>query len=116
MLVVSQPVYHLWVGNKIAVPFTLSLAMAIYVTIYNWNSIFASFLNGTGRIRLQLYSSIVISVLNIPLAFVLVKYLSWGSAGVVAATSFCLFIGSIWAPIQYHKLINNTATGIWAKE
>jgi O-antigen/teichoic acid export membrane protein len=116
MLIVSQPVYKLWVGNKVAVPFTLSLAMALYVTISNWNSIFASFLNGTGRIRLQLYSSIVIGMLNIPLAYVLVKYFQWGSAGVVAATSFCLFIGSIWAPIQYYKLINNTATGIWAKQ
>jgi len=116
MLIVSQSVYQLWVGNKVAVPFTLSLAMALYVTISNWNSIFASFLNGTGRIRLQLYSSIVIGMLNIPLAYVLVKYLHWGSAGVVAATSFCLLIGSIWAPIQYYKLINNTATGIWAKQ
>ena len=116
MLIASQPIYHLWVGNKVAVPFALSLAMALYVTISNWNSIFVSFLNGTGRIRLQLYSSIFIGFLNIPLAYVLVKYLHWGSAGVVAATSICLFIGSIWSPIQYLKLINNTATGIWAKQ
>jgi O-antigen/teichoic acid export membrane protein len=116
MLIVSQPIYHLWVGNKVAVPFALSFAMACYVTISNWNSIFVSFLNGTGRIRLQLYSSIIIGILNIPLAYVLVKYLHWGSAGVVAATSICLFIGSIWSPIQYLKLINNTATGIWAKQ
>jgi Na+-driven multidrug efflux pump len=115
MLAVSQPVYQLWVGNKVTVPFALSIAMAFYVTISNWNSIFVSFLNGTGRIRLQLYSSIFIGFLNIPLAYVLVKYLHWGSAGVVAATSICLFIGSIWSPIQYRKLINNTATGIWAK-
>lgn len=116
MLAVAQPVYQLWVGNKVAVPFALSLAMALYVIISNWNSIFVSFLNGTGRIRLQLYSSIIIGVLNIPLAYVLVKYLHWGSAGVVAATCICLFIGSIWSPIQYIKLINNTATGIWAKQ
>jgi len=117
MLAVSQPVYQLWVGNKVVVPFALSLSMALYVTISNWNSIFVSFLNGTGRIRLQLYSSIIIGFLNIPLAYVLVKYLHWGSAGVVAATSICLFMGgSIWAPIQYRKLINNTATGIWAKQ
>ena len=116
MLTVSQPIYQLWVGNKVSVPFTLSLAMVFYVTISNWNSIFVSFLNGTGRIRLQLYSSIIIGVVNIPLAYVLVKYLHWGSAGVVAATSICLFVGSIWSPIQYIKLINNTATGIWAKQ
>jgi O-antigen/teichoic acid export membrane protein len=116
MLILSQPIYHLWIGNKVAVPFALSVAMACYVTISNWNSIFVSFLNGTGRIRLQLYSSIVIGLLNIPLAYVLVKYFQWGSAGVVAATCICLCIGSIWAPIQYNKLINNTATGIWAKQ
>jgi O-antigen/teichoic acid export membrane protein len=116
MLAVSQPIYQLWIGNKVVVPFALSLSMAFYVTISNWNSIFVSFLNGTGRIRLQLYSSIIIGFLNIPLAYVLVKYLHWGSAGVVAATSICLFIGSVWSPIQYSKLINNTATGIWAKQ
>lgn len=115
MLLFSEPIYHLWVGNKVAVPFSLSLAMALFVTIGNWNSIFVSFLNGTGRIRIQLYNAVGVGVLNIPLAYCLVEYMNWGTAGVVGATSLCLFASSIWSPIQYRRLITNTATGIWAK-
>lgn len=115
MLIMSDTMYNLWIGDKIEIPFSLSLAMALYVTISNWNYIFVSFLNGIGKIRLQLIHSIFIMIFNIPIAYVLVKYFEWGISGVVSATTFCLIIGSIFAPFQYRKLIRKTATGIWNK-
>jgi len=54
-------------------------------------------------------------IINIPLSILFGKYLGWGSTGVVLATCFSLGYSVILRPIQYHKLINNTATGIWNK-
>jgi O-antigen/teichoic acid export membrane protein len=113
MLSVSQLAYRFWVGETIQIPFGVSLALCIFVTLTNWSSIFATFLNGTGKIRLQLYSAVTVSLINIPLSIYLTGI--YGLPGVILASICCVSIGSIWAPIQYYKLINNTATGIWAK-
>jgi O-antigen/teichoic acid export membrane protein len=113
MLATADTVYRLWIGDAVTVPFTVSLAMTVFVILSNWNSIFAAFLNGTGKIRLQLYSAAVVSVINIPLSIYLTQL--YGLPGVIIGTVCCIAVGSVWAPIQYHKLINNTAAGIWAK-
>ena len=113
MLMVSDYMYSIWIGNTIHVSFSVSLAMFIFVILSNWNSIFATFLNGTGKIRLQLYSALFVSIINIPLSIYLLGI--FGLPGVIISTIICVGIGSVWAPLQYYKLINNTATGIWVK-
>ncbi len=113
MLAAADTVYQLWIGDAVTVPFSVSLAMTVFVVLSNWNSIFAAFLNGTGKIRLQLYSAAVVSFINIPLSIYLTQL--YGLPGVIIGTVCCIAVGSVWAPIQYHKLINNTAVGIWAK-
>ncbi len=113
MLFAADTAYRFWVGNAVTIPFSVSSALAIFVILSNWNSIFATFLNGTGKIRLQLYSAIVVSVINIPLSIYLTQ--QFGLPGVILGTICCVAVGSVWAPIQYYKLINNTAAGLWAK-
>lgn len=114
MFVFSDLFYRLWVGKEIFVPRILSLIMAFYVIIMSWNFPYVYFLNGTGKIKLQLVNSIVVMILNIPLSIFFAKNLGMGISGVMLATCICLFIGAIWAPIQYFKIINKTASGIWA--
>ncbi|HCY74351.1 MAG TPA: hypothetical protein DHV28_00385 [Ignavibacteriales bacterium] len=115
MVLLSNFAYKIWIGPEVKVPFLLSLFTGLFVIIANWNNIFGYFLNGVGKVRLQLYSSIFMAVLNIPLSVFLAKYMEMGITGVIVATNICLLIASIWAPIQYHKIINNKATGIWNK-
>jgi O-antigen/teichoic acid export membrane protein len=113
MLIASNFVYELWVGKKIIVPFALSAAIAIFVIINSWNLVFVQFLNGVGKIKLQLYSGIWGAILNIPLAVYLGK--AFGIAGVIFSTVLLASINMSWSYIQYKKIINNKATGIWAK-
>lgn len=115
MVLIAEQAYRFWIGPSIWIPLSLSIAMALYVSICNWNSIFASFINSTGKLRLQLYSSIVIGIIHIPLSILLGKHYALGSTGVVLSASLCLFIASIWSPIQYYKIINKTDKGIWGK-
>ncbi len=107
--------YQLWVGDKIKVPLKLSIAMAFFVFLLTFNMIYAYFINGVGKIKLQLITSLISMIINIPLSIYFGKYLGWGSTGVILATCVSLGYAVILRPIQYYKLINNTAKGIWNK-
>jgi O-antigen/teichoic acid export membrane protein len=115
MVIASDFIYKIWVGPQVKVPFMLSVASGIFVIIANWNNIFGYFINGVGKVRIQLYYSIIIAFLNIPLSIFLAKNAGLGITGVMVSTNVCLIFASIWAPIQYRKLISGTATGIWNK-
>jgi Na+-driven multidrug efflux pump len=115
MLGFSNIAYKIWVGPDIHVPIKLSIVMCIFIIISNWNNIFVYFINGTGKIRIQFYSSIFVAVINIPLSIYFAKNLQFGSTGIMLATCLCVALGSILAPIQFKKLINLKASGIWDK-
>ncbi len=108
-------IYDLWLDSKIKVPLLLTVLMGLFAIVYNWNNVFAYFLNGVGKIRLSLYYSIFAGVLNIPLSILLAKNLNMGISGVIAATLLCLIVSSILIPIQYNKVINKKDFGIWGK-
>jgi O-antigen/teichoic acid export membrane protein len=113
MLFFSNFIYRIWVGKEIQVPISISVVIAAYVIINGWCNIFSQFMNGVGKIKLQLYFGIFGALLNIPFAIVLGKHL--GIYGVILATCFLGIINAIWSPIQYKKIINNKAKGIWNK-
>jgi O-antigen/teichoic acid export membrane protein len=113
MLILSNSFYKLWVGKDVHIPFKLSIVMALYVIVFTWCSIFAQFINGVGKIKLQLYSGAFGAIINIPLSIYLGKI--FGVAGVTMSSLILGLISSVWSPIQYLKLIRNTATGIWNK-
>ena len=115
MVCISNWFYKLWVGEMVTIPIQLSFSIAFYVALMTYNMIYVNFINGVGKIKLQIITSIISMIINIPLSIFLGKYLGWGSTGVVLATCFSLGYSVILRPIQYHKLINNTAKGIWNK-
>lgn len=111
----AETIYNIWLGDKIRVSFRLNIFMAIYVTIINWNNIFVYFLNGISKIKLQLYSSVLIALINFPISYLLIKYSPYGINSVVIGNCLSLLICSIWAPIQCYKIITGKAFGIWNK-
>ncbi len=115
MLFSSGFVFRIWIGDRVEIPFQLCVFMAFFIIIRAWNNIFAYLINGIGKIRLQLYFSIIISLINIPLSVYFARNLGFGISGVILATIACLLIGAVLTPIQYYKIINNKAAGIWNK-
>ena len=115
MLLFSNYFYHLWLGDRITIPFNLSAVMAIWVLLGTSIMIFGNFLAGVNKIQLSLYHSIFVSIVNIPLSILFAKYMGMGSVGVILASVCCIFPRAIFQPIQYWKIVSGTATGIWNK-
>lgn len=115
LIILSKYIYLVWVGKDIRIPNLLTITLGIYCIIFNWNNVFAYFINGISKIRLQLLSSVIVGIVNIPLSIYLIKYSSFGISSIVIANILCLIVGSVWAPIQVYKILNNKAYGIWNK-
>ena len=49
----------------------------------------------------------------IPVSFVLIRYFHMGMEAIVIAMVVSNFYGPFVAPVQYKKLITQTARGIW---
>lgn len=115
MLLISDWFYELWVGKDIIISTILSISMALFVLLSTFSSIFVSFINGVGKIRVQLITAIISMIINIPLSIFLAKTLNVGVSGVMFATCICLGYSIVLRPLQYYKIINNKAKGIWNK-
>jgi len=113
MLLSSNFIYKLWVNKEFVVPFWISFLTLSWVLINAWNGIFSQFLNGVGKIKLQLYLGITVAFLNIPLAIYFGKLI--GIEGILLTNVLLALIQTIVYPLQYNKIIENKAVGIWTK-
>lgn len=113
MTLFSNIIFLMWIGTKVVIPISLTLFVASFFIINTIISPFTVFLNGTGKIKLQLYQAIFSASLNIPLSIYFASYLGMGPKGVILATIFCSIPGLILAPMQYYRIINKRAVGIF---
>lgn len=113
MLIFSNKIYYLWLGDKVTVPFALSIAWFIFVAINSLGSIFVAFINGTGYLRLQMVIGLSAAVVNIPLSILLAKQCGLGVTGVILATLITQIIGVSLYIIQYNKIMNGKLNGLW---
>ncbi len=71
-------------------------------------------LNGVGALNLQLHKTVFAAIIHVPLALgvnALTHNINW----LLAVMCFVNIPGLIVNVIQYHKIINETAMGIWRK-
>lgn len=111
LLVLSPWLYNLWLGKSITVPISLSIAMCLYTITIIWQAVYVQFLNGVGKIKLQLYLGIIGSIVNVPLSVFLGKRI--GVAGVTLSNVILFIVMGIVFSIQTKKIVNKTATGIF---
>lgn len=114
MLVCSPWIFKLWLGNKVVIPWNLSIVMAVYTVMQIWVAPYSNFINGLGKIKLTMSLTFLGIVIYLFLIY-LFSNLFTNSTGVVMAIICTSLIGSIIQPLQIHKILNGTATGIWNK-
>lgn len=113
MIVFSPIVYKLWLNNTLTSNYSLLFLLLLYFLFYSRSLLYRSFMNGVGKISLQFAVTSIQSLLHIPLSILLGKY--FGLQGVVIVMIMWAFINAIWEPIQFKRIINKTAKGIWNK-
>lgn len=112
MTIFSNYAYKIWIGDNIKISFSLSILFGIYSIIFNFNSIYITFINGVGKIRLQLYLSFFFTVIYIPGTILLAKCI--GLEGIVLSSIVIVSVVSIGSTIQYLKIVNKRDKGIWS--
>lgn len=110
MLADCQIFYHLWVGEKVIVPFTVSLCTLIYVCFFNLNNCVTYLINGLNKIRIQIITSLVFTALYIVAVLLLGKHL--GIEGVVLSMAGSYACMSLIHLFQCRLLIKEKAKGI----
>ncbi|MNZ84740.1 hypothetical protein D3C78_1035040 [compost metagenome] len=115
MILVSDDIYKLWVGESVKIDKSISIAMGLFVIASILAAPYNTFINGVGKIRLQYYAAIFSIIGTIPLAFFFTKSLSMGTAGIIAATLSTTIPCTILYKIQFNKIMKSQATGIWNK-
>lgn len=93
-------IIQLWVGPDVKIVGSLIATLCLYSIVSVWNGMYAMITNGIGEIRIQMYTSVIAMVLNVPLAWVLLKVFDLGVSAIVLSNVLCLLFGAIALPIQ----------------
>lgn len=113
MVAVSRPVYHLWVGSGVDIPLEMSLLMAIYIFVILYSMSYSFLLNGIGVLTMQLIFTIGAAILYIPAAYLFSNLI--GINGMIIALTLVNIPGLVVNCIQFNKVIDGTAKGIWKR-
>jgi O-antigen/teichoic acid export membrane protein len=113
MLLCSNWIFSIWLGNRIYVPFSLSLTLAIFTSIQIIFTPYSLFVNATGKIKLSMYMTSLSMVLYFSSIYLFGNMFS-NSTGIVLASISTVFAG-LFIPWQTYKILNGTAKGIWNK-
>lgn len=111
MFVLSKIIYSLWIGNDVKIGWYMSLVVYIYTVVISISTGYSFFLNGMGKLRLQMITTITIAVMYIPLCWVFSKI--FGVEGIVLALIVLNLPGLCLNRVQVRKLINGKAFGLW---
>lgn len=99
MVLISQPIFHIWIGYDVLIPYSLCFSLAIYSSIYMWSILFAAYSNGIGRLKIQIITMSVAAILFIPIAIFVAKHI--GLIGIAYSMGAVLSIPGIALAIEY---------------
>lgn len=113
MLLACNLFYSVWVGKTIPIPFSVSATTLAYISFFNLNNCVTYLLNGLNIIRVQIYTSVSITILYLAIVTLLGR--SWCVEGIVLCMTACYAVMSLIHLYQCRLIIQNKATGIWIK-
>lgn len=106
LLFLAQCLIPIWLGKEIDLSLTLLIGMAVYAFITVWNSIFSLFLNGISKTKIQLITSLIGTIINIPLSIYLAN--NFGVGGVIIATIISLSFFAVFGALETFKYLRTT--------
>lgn len=114
-VIFSSIFYKIWIGNQINISFSMTITVAIYILFFSWNTLFNTFIFGTGKISLLFILTMIGAIIYFPLVLFFIKILNMGIISIVIANIIFLLPISITSPIQFKKIFTRRDNGIWSK-
>lgn len=112
---VSPWVFQLWLGNKVQIPFSLTVMVACMILINSWVIVYNSIVNAVSKLKLQMYLSVFSAFICIPVSYFMAVSLGFGAKGVVAGSIIATLPLALFSPIQAFLIINKKDSGIFSK-
>jgi len=113
MLLISPLFYKIWIGDKVIIPFYLSVGLMIFVLIQSLANIYMYIINGIGTIRIQLMTYLIFAVFAWPVLTFCCR--EFGVIGIVIIPSLTYFAQAIISKAQIGKILTDRANGWWGK-
>jgi len=113
LVLLSPFVYPVWTLGKVDISNSLTILLAVYTFIIVVSLYFAHILYGIGKIFVQMIVTLGSAILFIPISLLFARY--WGINGIVIALIMSNLPCTITNVIQYKKIMNGRAKGIWLK-
>lgn len=114
ILAISPIVFKYWIGDNLVIAWPIRITMSIYFILNIWTTPYSSFISGVGKMQVAMISAICKIVIYIPVAIFMIKNL--GTPGIIISIILVNTLpNNILYIIQYNKIVNKKATGIWNK-
>ena len=107
----SSPIYHIWIGDAVSIPYEMTMMVAIYVAVYCWMNLNGTLLVGMGKIQIETFMAFLGMIVHLPFSLFLGKYL--GAYGVLTSLIVINIVYALIMNIQVKKILNKNAYGIW---
>jgi O-antigen/teichoic acid export membrane protein len=111
MCLFMDQVFKIWLGKDLEINNSIKILMAIYFSMLLFVSTYSTFVSSIGKIKIAFYFSVFNSVLTIPLSIYLAKKI--GLNGIILVQIILAAPGLYWLPVQYYKIMQGKAKGIW---
>lgn len=106
-IIYCEDILFFWIKEKLYYSKNLFMYMGIFVLVRVYGDIYFYFLNGIGKIRLQLILFLIGAVINIPLSILFVTKFNLGTSGVILATIISLLSFIVVMPLQTYFILKS---------
>lgn len=114
MILISNYMYHIWIGKDITIDFGITASVGLYIYIMMLSLVYCYYLNGIGVLQLQL----ICTLFGVLIFFISSNILFHCIGNILSITlsmSLSLLPNIFCNKIQFIKIINGTAKGIWKR-
>ncbi len=105
LCLIFKPVVTLWMGRMLPFPKYLIVTMCAFYTVYSILGVECQFINGSGKITVQFFTSCFAGCANIPFSIFLGVHCGLGVVGIRLATTILVFIEIIVLGINLNWII-----------
>lgn len=102
-----KQIIFIWLHKQLEFDYGLPILMCVFYILYSILAIECQFINGTGKLKVQLIMYVFLGITNIPLSIIFGVLLGLDSFGVRLATTILVFIATIVLGVNLKTILKS---------